>query len=325
MSVFKEANKWFEEENNKAKASSNSSESLNDINEQLEALAEEERVRLEKEKQDYIDMFKPEDKEFVYKEFEGLTDEEIKKLAEEKYNDYYNDGNSEIESEYNEEISDAENDIIEAEKESKDNSTEVNETLEDDVKDFRDSAYVRGILDSSITSSKNTQLDGIASEDLDKIIAQLESEIKVANELKVEAQKDKDSDKKKLSSDYSSKVDGQVKSSTTDREREKDKVESYNKLTKKEQEAFEKLKLDIADDKGKEYDKQQKADNELEAIYGYSGDRAKHYEKRVATAKAYYDKFDSDEVFDMIKSNPALSRLLGYEYNKFVQSYRNAK
>ncbi len=324
MGVFDSVGKWFEGESKSVQKATSNDDNSASINQELEALAEEERKRLEKEKQDYIDMFKPDDKDFVYKEYEGLSDEEIERLAKEEYESYYNDGKSTIESEYSEDINDADEDIENAENKSDKDSEIVSENLEDDVIDFRDSAYVKGILDSSIVGSKNTELDGLASEELDKIIAGLEHEIKLANDLKAEAEKEKLESGKKLESSYNGKVDGNIKSQTSDREKEKEKVEKYNKATTKEQEEFEKYKLDIADQKGKDYDTQLQAELKKEARYGYSGDRATHYNKRVESAKAYYDKFDKDEVLDMIKSNPALSELLGYEYNKFVRSYRNA-
>ena len=323
MSTFDTANDWFKS-NAVSYASTGSEKSQADINKQLAAIAEEERKRLQKEKQDYIDMFEPEDKEFDYKVYEGISDDEMKKIAEGEYNDYYNDSNSSIDYEYDGEIKEADANISEAKDSAKEDSGIVTEDLDDDIKEFRDSAYVKGILDSTIVGSKNTELDEIADDEIIKIIEAMENDVNIANESKLDAKYDMDSSKKDLLTDYGNKVDKHIKTQTSDQNKEKDKIDDLNNATKKEEEAFGKFKQDIVTAKSKEYDDEFAALQKHEARYGYSGTRAAHYEKRVQAANSYYRQYPVDQAMDMIRANPELSELLGHEYNKFVQGYRNA-
>ena len=319
MGVFDSIGDWT----NDVSQSSNE-QSKEELNKLLEVFEAQERERLKREKIAYIEMFKPEDKEFVYKQFEGLTSEEMKEIAESTYNDFYYDGIDSIENEYNNSLADADNDIIIAEKESKENSDIVKDNLDKDIKDFRDNAYLSGILDSSIVGSKNTQLDGVADEELDEIIKGLEASLVEANEYKKKAAEDKLSNEDELLGAFNSKVDKHINGQSSQQQKEQDKIDAHNKAVKKEEEKYELYKKQVEFDKGQEYDAELDKKYKDESRYGYTGDRKKHYEKRVATAKAFYDKFDSDEVLDMIKANPQLPELLGYEYRSFVDDYRNA-
>ncbi len=320
MGIFDSIGDWF----SGGSSSEDYKEDQLNMNKEIAAQEAEERARIEREKQAYVDMFEPDDKEFIYKQFEGLTEEEMKKIAESTYNDFYNEGINSVESEYNNAISDADKDIISAEQESKDNSDTVKDNLEDDTKDFRDTAYKSGILDSSIVGSKNTQLDGLADEDLDDIIKALEADLLEANEYKKKAAQDKKSNADDLLSDYNNKVNKHVNGQSSAQDNEQKKIDSHNSSVKSEEKKFEQYKKDLAIEKSLEYDSELDKKYKEESRYGYTGDRKAHYDKRVATAKAFYDKYDKKDVLDMIKSNPQLPELLGYEYSKFIDSYRNA-
>ena len=294
---------------------------FNSIMAQME---KDEKDRIEREKQEYINSFLPDEKEFDYKEYNGPNDGSLIEKAKNENQDFYEHEKDKIDYEYNEAISEVNKNSEELNENAKQDSEDSLKEFSEGVEKFKSNAMKNNIYDSSIVGSKTRELRDITEKELLDIKNQLDSELKNIEDKKAQVEKEKEFDLKDLSSEYDKKVQNTFDDLKREQKEIKDEIDKYNKEVKKEEKEYNENYNKILNEKSEEYDNMLEKMYDDEAKNGYTGDRAEEYQERLDMATEFFKRYPKDVALKMIDSNPNLSKFLGMHYYGLLEEIKNA-
>ena len=190
----------------------------------------------------------------------------------------------------------------------------INDKYQKDKKDLGHDMLDKGLARSSIRAGAEDRLKSEMNEEVESArqlsqtkISKIEMEIEL---LKAQLSSDIENFNISEGVKVQEKIDEAIKKLNVENE----KIKEYNdKLAQKEAEAEEKrteamLKAEEARVKEAEQD----------ALYGYQGEKAENYAKRLNIAKKYYGSISKEKALEEIKEDVDVKNYLGLYYNKLL-------
>lgn len=286
------------------------------------------RKELEERKQAAEDAL-PEEPDYVYKTYEGESEDEIRERVQNEYEGKLNGETGVLEQETKSKTDELDNKIEDAYRDYETKEAEIMKSLEDSKKQNEDlisrsglsKSSIRGLIDESAVAQAEAAAKQ-AKADADSVAKKYQVQIDGLNNELQAAIDD-------LNAEYVIKISSEIEDLITKRDKEIKSIQEYNnKIDKQVAEYKLEREKAIQDDlkRQMEADYQQA---EYERKYGYLGEKADDYAERLNIAVSFYDTLDPATAKDMILNNHYLQTYLGFEYNtllaKFTKKAKDAK
>ena len=311
--VFKPKKKKEEEEKRKAEISAKESELL-------DRLAEIDKDYREKNKETPPDWDKliPNDLKLEYKEYKGLSDDEIEDKAKRQLADYYSSNKDGIDRDYYEAVGKKENAAEKLKAETAYKSGDIEREYERKKKSVKNDNLKNGIMSSSIAKLMEEELsdyeDGERRRLYEESFAKLRS---YGDEIK-RLESERDDALKNLDLQYATKLEKNIDALQKERDKEMNDVKSFNNKVKESAAKYTADRLNKIDRLERKISDRKEKELKRESYYGYEGDKKNEYESRYKLAHSFYDTLTKAEAIELVKNNWALKQYLGSYYNTLL-------
>lgn len=289
------------------------------LNEQLKKMDDEYKATHNNDDlyEDIADLL-PEEIQFVYKEYTGDDEQTIKDKTTQKYEDLLASDTQTTNSNYDGKIAQLENKKESAQSESKLDEQELEKEYEELEKQMRASLVEKGLARSSIGKSQSIQSSQNLSEDLNKINAELKTQLSSYDADIEKLNSQKQAALNELNVEYAQKLQSEIDKLLADRQKQIEDINKYNdNLKAKEADYIMDRQLAIE----KQIAQRQKDQLEIEKMeqeIGYAGEKAENYEARYQLAYDYYKDLPKNVAIALIEDNSDLVKYLGYYYSRLV-------
>lgn len=313
VDAFKPKKKKEEEEKRRAEIEKKESELM-------ERLAEIDRDYTERNKEITPDWDKliPKDIKLEYKEYEGLSDDEIKDKAERSLEDYYSSAKDNIDSDYNKSADKKATDVEKLKLDTLSKSKDIEDAYAKKKKNVRNNSVRNGIMTSSIAELMEEELGEYENDEKRRLYEDAGMKLKRYEDDIKKLEEERDDALKNLDLTYATKLEKSIDTLKKEREKEMSDVIAYNNKVKESAAKYKTDRLNKIARLEKKISDKKERDLQNEMYYGYEGDKKKEYESRYKLAHSFYDTLTKKEALESINNNWALKQYLGKYYNTLL-------
>lgn len=285
-------------------------------------LAKQQEKEDLKRKEEYDNGFKnglPEEKEFEYKEVKVDDDKVIEEKANNEYKNEWDLSKEDLENKYSQEVENYNSKAEDYSDSAKKQHEKIEENYEVNKDKVQNNAIKNGLVNSSILSESKEELGKLKEVSLIENFSDLEKKIKKIDDEIEKLSVEKELKKNRLDSDYRKKIDAKINSLKSDRQKEIDKIEKYNKEVAAQEKEYAKDLKDYEKEYNEKWQKSLKEQEEYARQNGYVGEKKNDYDNRLKNAYDFYSQLPKKDATEMIQNNPNLRKYLGYNYARLLR------